>query len=281
MYREHYRNILVVSDFVLSQVSNSALTQTIRELCRIDEPSSIAIVNPAHIELIALQKTNWVAGLLWVLKKQTKELRKAIFPYNQPFFGATEPFGEIMNAELQLWECCMDFVDDFPRIRWVESIESTKGKNPLAGWTATSRERWASSCAEAPNRWTKESLVKKAREQYRQLNTGENPYSENYPHLHNLIALSLAISKREKTDSSRLKRERTKFLENGWKPYLKSQREWSQKLELDELMQIPNLKGGKLTCIVSGREQETLFPPPPESFLKRSRKKKSLTSPIL
>lgn len=274
MYREQYRKILVVADRVLSQASESALAQTIRELCRIDAPNSIAIINPAHIELIALQKTNWVAGLLWVLKMQSKELRKALFPFNQPFFIAAEPFGGILNAELQLWESCIDFIDEFPRFKWVESIEIANKKNALEGWRATSQERWAGVCDEIPNRWTKESLIKEARKHHTQLVKGENPYSEKYPNLHNLIALSLAIGKRDKSDNNRLKGKRSKFLDSGWTPYLRALREWGGKFALDENIKVPNLEEEKIKCIISGRQTQTLFPPPPESTLKRSRKKK-------
>jgi hypothetical protein len=273
MYREQCSYILAVADFVFSKTSNSALKKTIRELCRIDEPNNIAIVNSAHIELIALQRTNWVAGLLWVLKMQSKELRKELFPFTHPFFIATEPFGEIMNAELQLWECCMDFIDNFPKNQWVESIEPTNEKNPLAGWRATSQERWLGVCDETPNRWTKESLIKEARKHYTQLVEGENPYSEKYPNLHNLIALSLAISKRSTSDNNRLKAKRSKFLDSGWTPYLKALRKWEGKFALDKNIKVPNLEEEKIKCSISGRQTETLFPPPPESFLKRSRKK--------
>jgi hypothetical protein len=281
MYREQYSEILGKADRVLSQASESALAQTIRELCRIDAPNSIAIINPAHIELIALQKSNWVAGLLWVLKKQTKEFRKASFPFNTPFFLAVEPFGEIMNAEFQLWESCIDVMDDFPSFQWSTSIEVGKKKNALAGWRATSQERWLGVCDETLNRWTKESLIKEARKHYTQLVKGENPYSEKYPNLHNLIALSLAISKRSKSDNNRLKAKRSKFLDSGWTPYLRALRKWGGKFALDESIKVPNLEEEKIKCSISGRQTETLFPPPPESTLKRSRKKKSITSPIL
>jgi hypothetical protein len=275
MYREKCNYILEVADFVFSEISNSALKQTIRELCRIDAPNSIGIINPAHIELIALQQTNWVAGLLWVLKKQTKEFRKASFPFNHPFFLALEPFGEIMNAELQLWEACIDLIDDFPSFQWSTSIEVGKKKNALAGWKVTSRERWLGFCDEIPNHWTKESLIKEARKHYTQLVKGENPHSSAYPNLHNLIALSLAIASREKSDNNQMKRKRSKFLDAGWKPYLRALREWNGNFALDDKIQVPNLEGEKIKCVVSGRQTETLFPPPPESTLKRSRKKKN------
>lgn len=266
--REMYQQVRELVGELLGKVSDTPLTKAIGDLCRVRLSDPLALVQAAHEERLSLMQINWNIGLLWVLQKQTNELRKIEFPFSHPHFEFREPFGAWLNAELELWDACFDFTDTF-RANAVEYESITEA------WMATILERIMSDWKHSYFNDRKRDRLDALNEEIRLLSAGENPFDADSPDQRerfNLINLTLAIATPNKSDSNELRKRRKQFRDFSWNPYIVARREWAKKFS-QEQFKATRLSETKLEVVLGGRQMRTLYPAPKKSCFKQSRKK--------
>ena len=271
---EMYQKLQEITEALLSQNSETPLTRAIKSLCqqRLDDP--LRLIQPAHEERLLLMQTNWNIGLLWVLQKQSKQLRKVGLPFSHPHFEYREPFGAWLNAELTLWDSCFDFADSFDRQNTI------KHRTVVDAWFATTLERILADWQQSSCNQQKRHHLGQLNEEIRLLCAGVNPFEEDlleYRERFNLISFAFAIATPHKEDNNKLRQRRKHFREFTLKPYLDSRSKWAQRLATDAFKKT-RLSDGKLELVLGGRQTKTIYPSPTKSFLKQPREKnKSLT----
>lgn len=269
-------------DYLLNDLSEKAghspITQTIKKLCSLDFydfflPTNTVQYSEAHKEAFFLRQKHWIIGLLWTLKMQTKIFRKSEYPYNHAYFRIWEPFGKIINSELELWNGCLDFIDTYNY-----SLLSDQ-KTAIDGIFQTTYEKMLGNAKSINLIITKQEILKAQLEEIQQLKRGENPYSPTEPderNLHNLINLAINIKKRGIKDSNAIKKAKTKFINFYWNPYIDAQKEWYTVCESTKDLKMTCIKDNKLKIIIGARQMTTLFPLA-SGFLKAKRIKKTLS----
>jgi hypothetical protein len=275
-YQKLYQRLISITEELIAKISSRPLTQKIESLCKVEMKSSIFLLNEAQTELFSIMQSNWIVGLLWVLKWQTKELQKFKSPYNHPFFQANELIGKKINSELQLWENCLNFIDKFT-IEQPAQLEIYDFHTAIDGWQTTTYDRIIAGHETIIQKWGKNELIKQLEVEIRKLKKMENPHNPDDPrekNLYNFINTAIVIATPNHSDNNRLRRERKNFREDCWGSYVKAHRDWYQHFrDRDESIQVPYVEDGKLKLSLGGRQTETLWPQPSEKFLKRSRKK--------
>jgi hypothetical protein len=256
----------------------SPLTQAIKNLCELDFRDFSSTPNTGSYlevqkEAFFLRQKHWIIGLLWVLKLQTKVFRKSEYPYNHPYFRLWEPFGKIINSEIELWSGCLDFIDThgYPLL-------STQ-KTSIDGFYNTTYEKILGCCKSMNFIITKEENLKAQLEELKLLKNDENPYDYNEPderNLYNLIDLAVNIKKRQLKDNNTLKTAKTGFINSYWNPYIKAHKDWYATCKTTKELKMTCIKDDKLKIIVNGKQMVTLFPLS-TNFLKQERTKKTLT----
>lgn len=271
---EMYQKLQEITEALLSQTSETPLTRAIKSLCQTQLDDPLRLIQPAHEERLLLMQTNWNIGLLWVLQKQSKELRKVGLPFSHPHFEYREPFGAWLNAELTLWDSCFDFADTF------NGQNTINHQTVVDAWFATTLERIVGDWQQSSCNQQKRHHLGQLSEEVRLLRAGVNPFEGDLPEHRerfNLINLALAIATPNSRDNNKLRQRRKDFRDFTWKPYLDSRNKWARRLAGDAFKKT-RLSDGKLEVVLGGRQAKTLYPSPTKSFLKQPRKKnKSLT----
>jgi hypothetical protein len=266
--REMYQQVQQILEDLLGRVSGTPLTRAIGDLCRVRVSDPLALVQAAHEERLSLMQINWNIGLLWVLQKQSNELRKIEFPFSHPHFEFREPFGAWLNAELELWDACFDFTDTF-RANAVEYQSVTEA------WFAITLERITGDWKHSYFNDRKRDRLDALNEEIRLLSAGENPFDADSPDQRerfNLINLALAIATPNKSDSNELRKRRKQFRDFTWNLYVDARRGWAKRFSQEQL-KITRLTDTKLEVVLGGRRTRTLYPAPQNNFLRQPRKK--------
>jgi hypothetical protein len=249
---------------LIKKVGENALTKKIEILCgaKRSSPPLIFLAKRVECEAYALSKQNWIVVLFWVIKFNEK-IRKIQHPFNNDYFKFCERLGRRTYTELELWEACLDFIDDF------KLSGLTTFLTAIDGWFATTQERMLSPIE---NR-SKEAQVLLLREEINQLKTDINPHDpdKGEPELYNLINLAIAIKNPQKGDNNDLKRKRREFRDGAWAAYIKAHIEWCRHYSTSKEVKAVCIETEQLKYYVNGRQKRLVNQPLREDF--RFRKK--------
>jgi hypothetical protein len=266
---EQCNKLVKVLKKLVQEIGEDTTTQAIEILCgsKVFSPLLICSVEKeVELEAYALGHKNQIVGLIWVLQLQRKDLRRFRKPFTEPYFEFCEPLGKRINAELELWKDCIDFIDK------LKLPELTTFNTPLDGWFATTQERMSGLI---PNN-TKENQILLLREEIQQLNAGINPHDpdKGERELYNFINLAIAIKTPQKGDNNDLKRKRKEFRDQAWAAYIKAHQEWYRHYSTSNKIKAVCIEDEQLKYYFNGRQKRLVSPPLREDF--RFRKKKSL-----
>lgn len=268
-----YQHIQRFLNLLLTETCENDLTNAIRRLCQMQFVDKFGLVHAAHEEKLLLMQSNWSIGLLWVLQKQSQDIRRNQHPFNHPHFEIREPFGAWLNAEYQLWRACFDFADTFSESNILDHQSATES------WFVTTLERIMEDWNHSLLNQRKRDRLEQLNEELKLLSDGINPFSADASderQRYNLINLALAIATPKNNDNNKLKLRRKQFRDFTWKSYIDARWGWAKRFS-SEAFKITRLTEEKFEVVLGGRQSRTLYPAPTQSFLKQSRKKKSLT----
>ena len=263
-----YRDVQRFAASLLTETCETYLTNAIRSLCRIRFVDKFGLINPAQEEKLLLMQSNWNIGLLWVLQKQSQDIRRNQYPFNNPHFEIREPFGAWLNAEYLLWCACFDFADTF------SGSDILEHQNATASWFSTTLERIIEDWNHSLLNQTKRDHMVELNEEVKLLTDGINPFNSEASgerQRYNLINLAFTIATPQSGDNNKLKQRRKRFRSFTWKIYVNARRDWMKRFSC-EAIKNTRLSKDKLEAVLGGRLSKTLYPPPPKKFLKQSRR---------
>jgi hypothetical protein len=264
---EQCKNLIKVLKDLVQEIGEDSLTKKIEILCGIKASSSPVVFLAKEVELdaYALGHKNQIVGLIWVLWLQRKDFRRCRKPFTEPYFKFCKPLGKRINAELELWKDCIDFIGE------LKSPELPTFNTPLDGWFATTQERMLKPI---PNN-TKENQALLLREEIQQLKDGINPHDpdKGEKELYNLINLAIAIKTPQKSDNNDLKRKRKAFRDQAWAAYIQAHQEWYRHYSTSGTIKSVCIDGDQLKYYLNGRQKRLVNPPLKQDSTFRKKKK--------